>query len=309
MDWLARKGVDISNSYTLFNSDIALPNSQLQGKEDNLALFNKTQWELLGFNIDVGIRYDWLKQTSQTQSITEDNVSGSLAFGRRLYEKLSVNYELASGFRYPTLSERYFSGVTPRGIIIGNEALESERSLGNQIGLTWQVADGVALHGSVYHYALTNYIERYRTDENSLTYRNLGNAHIVGVEAELNWRVNDRFSNQITLASQQGEDDAGETLSDIQPTQLSWIVLYYFSDFTISNSVSYTFDETDYSSSEQALESYTLWDISLDYQASDNLNLAFVLNNLLNEEYRASLDDLAPLQPERSIKLSANWQF
>ena len=44
---------------------------------------------------------------------------------------------LGSGLRFPSLPERFFSGVTPRGFVTGNPELEAERSLSTDLALRY----------------------------------------------------------------------------------------------------------------------------------------------------------------------------
>ena len=48
--------------------------------------------------------------------------------------------EAGTGFRFPTLSELYFNGVTPRGDTLGNPRLEPETNRALQLSVAWEQA-------------------------------------------------------------------------------------------------------------------------------------------------------------------------
>ncbi|WP_141235539.1 TonB-dependent receptor [Pseudoalteromonas sp. NBT06-2] len=56
-----------------------------------------------------------------------------------LSENLKFHSEFSTGFRFPTLSELYFNGETPRGTTLGNINLEPETSRTLGIALTYQI--------------------------------------------------------------------------------------------------------------------------------------------------------------------------
>jgi iron complex outermembrane receptor protein len=53
--------------------------------------------------------------------------------------RLSLN--IANGYRFATLEERFFSGVTAQGEVVGNPDLGSERSFGIDLGHAWTGTD------------------------------------------------------------------------------------------------------------------------------------------------------------------------
>ncbi len=314
IDWLARKGVSIGSEYELFQPQdeltVELLANELTGEEDNLAIYNKNQWQFGSTQLSLSFRYDWLQQQSGEYSdVTEQEFNAAFTANVPLSTSLNMGFELANGFRYPTLSERFFNGSTPRGLILGNQDLVPETSLGIQTSFDWQVSTAVEVRSAFYHYELDNYIERYRLNDDLLSYRNLSEAEISGLELEVYWFVNDNLEQQLKFQQQNGHDNQSQRLDDLLPKKLSWSILASFNDLSITNSLSHYFSADRVGSSEAERERYTLWDMSLSYQLSSAQSISLVLNNIANQSYYGSLDEDASLQPKRSIKLSTTWHF
>ena len=73
---------------------------------------------------------------------------------------MTLTGQVSRGFRDPTLSERYYRGVTGRGFVTGNPDLDPERSLQYDVALRrpGRVRFGLYL----YRYEIRDLVERYR---------------------------------------------------------------------------------------------------------------------------------------------------
>jgi iron complex outermembrane receptor protein len=314
VDWLSRKGVKIDSEYELFQQQQSLtPDlliSDFSGNQDNLAVFNNNQWQLGNAKFALSFRLDWLEQKStEHRNVSEQAFSSALSAAIPLLDTLDVTFELANGFRYPTLSERFFNGSTPRGLVVGNDSLKPETSFGKQLGLTWLATDAIQLSSSFYHYDLDNYIERFRVDADTRSYRNLATAEIYGLELEAQWFVGDNLEHKFSYQEQTGKDDDHNVLDDLLPRKLSWNMMWNIKELSVNNTVSHHFKAVDVGSSEAERKAYTLWDLSLSYPFTPTQTVSLVVNNISDENYYGSLDEDASLQPKRSFKLSTTWLF
>jgi len=317
IDWLSRKGVRINGEHQLLDEMLAqetnlssqLIHNNIQGEEDNVAIFSKQNWQAGKAHIGLGLRYDWIKQATNKDSKTDNNLSASLSLHYPMRSGLDIDLEIANGFRYPSLSELFFAGITPRGFIQGNNNLKAESSLGTQISINWQEQEHLSLHGTFYHYELDNYIERYQLDDETLSYRNVDSAQIDGFEAELRWYMNDHIEHHLAYQQQKGIGNQQQPLADLHPRKMSWVMLSTYNNITLANSVSYHFTVDRAAVSEVKRESFLLWDLSVNYEYTDQQTVILALTNISNESYYGSLDKAASLQPERSMRISINWQF
>lgn len=325
IDWLAREGVSISNEYDHVNN-------HLQGSENNVALYSTNTWHWGKAHVNLGLRYDWLQQSGHNAGLLADaallvdaehslaaeylkakqsdaNLSASLSFSFPINSALDIGLDIANGFRYPTLSERFFNGPTPRGLLQGNTDLKPEKSLGSQLSLNWLASHALKLHGAVYYYDLENYIERYRVNEELRTFRNRDDSKIYGIEAELEWQTSTKTTHFLSYQQQWGKNSQGERLNDLSPPTLSWKALVAFNTISFANAVNYYFNTDKVGPSETPRNSYAIWNASIDYLWSDDVSLRLAINNITDKNYYANLDEDAPLQPERNIRLSTKWLF
>jgi len=314
VDYLARKGVKINSRYDLLNSNpetnVSLIANKLEGSEDNLALYNKSSWSLGKANLSYSLRYDWIKQQGgEQQSDYDSQLNASFSIKYPLTESMNMELDIANGFRYPTLSERFFNGSTPRGFIQGNESLKPETSVGSQLVVNWQGYDNLSVYSAVYYYDLENYIERYRIDDEMLSYRNLTSASIYGFETELRWYQSDYVEHHFSYQQQAGEDKHSNTLDDLNPTKLSWTVIMEYGSWSFANSLIHYLKMDEVGGSESPRSSFELWNVSFEYQLSDKQTVDLIINNLTDQNYSASLDEDAALQPERSFRLSTTIRF
>ena len=86
-------------------------------------------WDSLEF----AARYDHLQQSSERGGqVSADNANASFSASLPMQSDMVLALSVANGFRYPTLSERFFDG-NPRGEVQGNQTLAQERSVGGQM--------------------------------------------------------------------------------------------------------------------------------------------------------------------------------
>lgn len=314
VDWLSRKGVKITSDYRLFNADLTTQsermNNEMAGKEDNLGLYGKSAWQWQDTTFDLGVRYDWIKQHNQLAYSTVDRkLNASFAILQPVSEQLSIGLDIATGFRYPTLTERFFLGKTPRGLIAGKHELKPESSIGSQLAVTWFPHDQVRVYGAVYDYQLDNYIEGYEPSDEQISYKNLDKAALYGFETELQWYQNSMIEHTLSYQQQSGNDNSGQRLAGLHPKKLAWNMLLTLQDWTVVNAIRYYLPAKKVGDSELARDRFMVWDISFEHQINTTQSVSLSAHNITNKAYYASLDDDAPFQPKRHVKLSTRWQF
>lgn len=166
-----------------------------------------------------GIRADFLAVRNRggyfgDRSRTDTAWSGHAAITARLAAMLTLTMQGARGFRDPTLSDRYFRGVSGRGFVIGNPDLDPERSTQFDGALRWRHGrQSMALLG--YHYSINDLVERYRAGAD-FQFRNRGRAEVKGLEIELASELPRGLALQISGAFARGEaTDDNTPLDDI----------------------------------------------------------------------------------------------
>ncbi|NMP30013.1 TonB-dependent receptor [Thalassotalea sp. M1531] len=309
LDWTSRRGVSISEEEQAFNGSINYATQLVDGQQDNLALYSDWYWQIKSLQLSAGVRYDYIHQTEfiNNQSKIDNNVSANFSIAMPI-DSHSLQLEFASGFRFPTLSELFFSGETPRGTTIGNVDLLPERSLGAQLSGRLSLSSNLSASFATYYYQLDDYIERYHIADNVRSYRNLAQADLYGAELEVNWQVNDSLQLDFSAQRQFGENNDDENLSDIMPAKVSWSTHWYWQDHTLENDFIWALNQEHIGTGEVKRDSYFLWNFSFSSKLSPEISLAVYGENLTDEIAYATADEDAPQIIGRTIGMKFVWQ-
>lgn len=236
------------------------------------------------------------------RSNTETPLSGHFALTFTPVSSLTLAAQIASGYREPTLSDRYFRGVSGRGFVIGNPDLEPERSLQLDASARWQ--RGRNTFGlSLYDYTITDLIERYRAARD-FRFRNRGEASIRGIELEAAVPVATSllFTATATVARGEAVDD-DQPLDDI-PGPNAHVGVRWGEDKLYAFLHSFWYAEDDRPGPvETERPSYTTFDLGAGYRMYQGLELRLQARNILNQEYAGSPDENAAQAPGRSVTL------
>jgi len=309
VEWVGRRGVKISEQEYNQNKTLTFSNSLLEGSQDNYSLFLDNHWQLNKFKFMAGLRYDNINQTNllTNTSRQDSKLNSSLSATYLISEKLNFHGEFGTGFRFPTLSELYFNGETPRGTTLGNINLESETSNSFSIDMAYQF-DNSQLLISTYTQILDNYIQRYRINSELRSYQNIEKASIKGIEVSYEFQITDNFTHQISFQKQTGTDAANEILADLAPTSWTLASQWFLNNSNILNNFSYKQHKSDFADGEQALKSTLLWDLKWQYNINDQFQISLSANNLLDELYYGSSDEDADFQPGRTFGIALSYQ-
>lgn len=313
-DWLSRLSVDIHETELDLANHINFSKQVVDGRQDNFGLFSDLYWQFDNTLVSAGARYDVISQRQYIEDAeTSDNqLNASLSIRHQLSPIQAISIEWATGFRFPTLSELYFEGETPRGTTLGNAALKPEKSNGIQakwmksFSATWQI------DAESYYYQLDNYIERYSVSEGIRSYRNLDKAKIYGAELKVSWQGNGNFSDVSMLWAGQyqiGKNNAGDYLADLLPGNVSWQITWLRNELSIVNQFKWQFSHSKVGSGELPRNSALLWELSASLQISDDLVASVYGNNLTNEDIYATADEDSALIQGRVIGIKLDWQF
>lgn len=221
------------------------------------------------------------------------------------FNGVSGTLQIASGYREPTLSDRYFRGVSGRGFVTGNPDLEPERSLQFDGSVRWSGARSrVALYA--YDYRIRNLVERYRAGADFF-FRNRGEADVRGVELEAATRLLHDLEWQIGGAIARGEDvDTHDALDDISGpvlhTSLRWAAQSASAFITAS-----AFGRDDRPGPvETERPGYAEIDIGAGWRFSPMLEVRVVVRNATDTYRAGSPDEVAAFAPGRSVMIGIN---
>ena len=309
LEAVSRYNLHATNSYTSYDmsgdptkvvTEVAIEDAN----QLDLAVFADFETPLVKdrLSLSAGLRGDavWSKNVAGyfgDREATDTAPSGMAALAWTPLPETSVTAQWAHGFRMPTLSDRYYRGVSGRGFVIGNPDLVPETS--NQWDLAVRSRVGPAhLAAYGYYYLIYDLVERYRKGADYV-FRNRGTAEIYGGELEAGFLLAPGYSLQFfgTWVRGSARED-GAPLADIpplnggisfdaRPVDRLWIRAR-FAVFARDDRPGPT---------EIVTPGYGIVDLSAGYRLLRGLEARVVLGNLLNKEYPGTPDELGVPAP------------
>lgn len=262
----------------------------------------ETKWQM-------GTRLIHNQQSNHNQASSSDNaVTGFIGLSTPVSSHALLTANIGTGIRFPTVSERFYTGTTGRGEVLGNPELAKERSVSFDVG--WQYGDRDKQYSvNLYHQKVTDYIERIEVSPGMLTYRNLTNAVINGVELDSNFVLNQNWQLGLGGMYIKGEDQANNSVSDIPASRLQGRTKYQTGDWSVDLSLQYRFSRDDFGSGEKATPAAWVGKVAFEHELNDNFNVSVFVDNVLDEEYFSSSDDVAPYAEGRNfgVRLTKSW--
>lgn len=244
------------------------------------------------------------------QSTSHGALSGFLALRADLWRGVALTGQLSRGFRDPTLSDRYYAGLSGRGIVFGNSDLTPERSLQSDLSLRY---DGDGVHGGLYayRYRISDLIERYEEGEDLYFFRNRGEATLSGVEFEVQVGTpNAPFLLDVAAGLIHGVTDDGAALDGVPPANFRAGLRRRLPAQSFAEVVLLAFAaDRDPGPTEAAMDAYARLDAAVGFPLSGGAELRFSGRNLLNAAYPISADSRAVLAPGRSLVGTIVWNL
>ncbi|MHC9510996.1 TonB-dependent receptor [Kangiella sp. M94] len=277
--------------------------------ERELATFATLNWFWADTKWQMGTRLINNHQSNRgNASISDNAITGFLGLSKPLSANTMLTANVGTGIRFATVSERFYTGTTGRGEVIGNPDLSKERSLSLDLGVQYGTHDK-QFSLNVYHQKVSDYIERIELSPGLLTYRNLNNGVIYGAEFDSNFVINQQWQLGLGGMLVKGKDDDGSTLSDIPANRLQGRARYFANGWSLDFSLQYRLSKDDFGSGEKATPAAWISRIAFKQELSDNFNWSMFVDNAFDEEYFSSSDDVAPYAEGRSfgVRLTKSW--
>lgn len=308
LDYFGRRRINIKEtSLNLLTQQQSFSQSLNDGQENEVALYGTLDWAWQSVAMKAGTRVSYFDQKTKT-SHTQTNTawSGFINLSYPINNAFEFTADFATSYRFPTLSERFFTGTTGRGAVIGNPNLKKESAHNIDLGLGW-IGENMSLASHIFQLNVQDYIERVEVSEDLLTFVNLNNGRIIGLELSGDYTFNAQWDLDWQGHIMRGEDNNGKPLADIPSNRFSLGLNHHYSKWTTQLHIEFLAHKNKIGNSEQKRDASTLLSAAVRYQASPNWSISFSANNLLNEKYFASSDKKSALAPERSLALSFSW--
>ena len=313
-EYYGRHGVDaFEQDFDAAGNRVATRNSLNDASLDEAAGYGSLLWRIPGATLSAGGRYTWQGQQNTGFDDVDDTAwSGFVGAAVPLPAGLQITGNVGTGLRFPSLSERFFTGTTGRGDVVANPNLDPERSLSADLGLSW-FGNSLFVAGHVFRNEIDDYIERIRLPSGARTFVNLTSGTLEGVEVEGSWQMADGWSLSLGAHSIDGEDDAGRALSDVPPDRIDLTLAASpragLADGRLGFQVRAEARDgvDDPGSGEVAIDGAFLVEASATWELTEDLDVSLRGTNLTDETYLPTADDLAVPAPGRGVGLSLAW--
>lgn len=222
---------------------------------------------------------------------------------------VSLTGQLSRGFRDPSLSDRYFAGISGRGFVTGNPDLMPESATQWDFALRESNGD-VRWTIFAYRYMFHDLIERYEESDGLFFFRNRGEATLTGLEFELQANVAKTYYVELAAQTSRGIADDTNPLDDVPTTNLSVELRRDFGARYYGQVRVAVFAQDERAGpTERPVGSFAFMDLGLGVRIRDGLRLRLSLDNLFDQSYPISADARSVRAPGRSLQATIVAEF
>lgn len=320
VDYFARRSMNDKNTEWRYNEAGGLisrteETSLLEARRDNLGLYIDDKIQVSSsISLNVGARFDFIRTGNEAyQGGDIRNDQAVTAYVGSIYQ-LSPHFSLLANigraFRFPTISELFYTGLTGRGTVFGNPDLKPEKSLNMDLGFRYLQGK---YYGSLYLFrnSVSDMIRKYRregTDE--YFYKNLAEGYIQGIEGEFYFWLIRNFEIFLSFHHMMGkETTSAQPLNYIPPTRLNLRTKFSPGNFWVEPRVVLQAAKENPGPLEIEIDEYALLDTVVGCRLSENFSLMAIGKNLLNQTYRFSADEKGVDAPGRSLVMKVLLSF
>jgi iron complex outermembrane receptor protein len=306
VEFLGRRNVDAFDASTnIDNRRYTLRDA----RENGWSLFAISDWAVAPeVALEFGARHSAIDQKQAGAQLDDGDTAftAGAVWTPDAAHRLSLN--IANGYRFATLEERFFSGVTAQGEVVGNPDLGSENSFGIDLGHAWT---GTEWHSEVHLWRtkVDDLIQLTTVAPGINGFENVSEARLWGAEALLGWTPTDAFSLRTSVAVVRSKDlRTGNPLFGSPPVTAEIEARHRFGDaFSLAGRYMHRWAMDRPGFEEVARDSVDLVDAEFDYDLGGGLGVGVYVQNLFDENHFATADALSALAPERSFGLHLTW--
>ena len=281
----------------------------------NLAPFLSAELPVNSYlSLWAGARWDQVSSSSRGSLGNFDRInrafSGFLAVVARPLPPLQLTAQLSRGFREPTLSDRYFQGISGRGLIHGNPNLVPETSRQWDVSARWSGSDW-RWDLFLYRYQIRQLVERFEAEPQHFYFHNRGSALLTGVEAELHRHIGEGMSLGIGGHASAGRTrEDGSPLDDVPAPSITLIIGKTLGSRSHLRLQGRTFArDSGAGPTETPTPGFATLDLSWSWLLDSRTQLRFLVRNLTDKDYPASPDRWSVPAPGRSLLLSLMYNL
>lgn len=284
-------------------------NYSLRNASENLwSAFGLVDWQLDDqLKLEAGVRTSRVSQSLSGASSSSSDSAFNLGavWNPDSRQRLSLN--LASGYRFPTLEERFYTGVTPQGEIVGNPDLGSEHSLGIDLGYGLKLGRWQA-QTNLWRTDVEDLIQLYEVAPGVNGYTNVGEAQLHGFELSVGVQATKALQLSASAAIVRSKNElTGEPLYGAPPVTYTFDARHALGPGSLGLLYQHRarMDRPGFEEVERA--SVDLVDLDYKLPLGKHWNLQLYARNALDKTYWATPDELSALAPERSVGFNLRW--
>lgn len=308
LDYQYRSGVKSLEKINNLKNDSSIFNVNLNGKQYDTAIYADVNHKIKDLIVSLGTRGNLIKQSAINNiSYKDTHITNFTSLAYELNNNYMINLAVNRSFRFPTLSERFYTGTTGRGQTIGNQNLKSEVALNKELSINYQLKQD-NFKFAIFENKIENYIERVHLSDNVRTYQNVKTAKLKGMEFSFYQTIYKNLSYQMSGHFLKGEDDYGNALANITPNKLQMILNYQETGYRFNVSIKHRFNKTRIAKGEQILKNINVVNVKYIYDLDDNISLSVWVDNLFNEDYFITSDNKSVKSTQRQIGFGINWR-
>lgn len=214
---------------------------------------------------------------------------------------------LSSGYRFPTLEERFFTGATAQGEVEGNPNLATEHSTGIDLGYGWSSGPwDVRTH--VWSMDVDDLIQLAAAGPDQDRYVNIGSARLHGAEVELDWDPTGPWALRMTAANTRGKDRTRQDpIYGIGPPNAALEAAYERDAWSLGARYAHRQAMRRPGFEEVRRDAVDTLDAELRWRPSAQWQMRAYARNLADRRYFATADVLSALAPGRSFGFALTW--
>lgn len=301
-EWFSRQNLRINNiARPLDQGDDAASSTMPldNGSRSDYSLFLTLQYSpIKQWSFNGGIRYTYFDINADTDNGYMEKNSGSYSFfvgvTHKITPTLSTFINVARAYRFPSLSESFYTGLTGRKYVIGNPLLEPETSWNIDAGLKYGSSKlGIGFY--LFTNRVDHLIERYRNEDNIYTYDNIHRGTLYGGEIELLYRPVEKvqlFGHFFYYRGRSSRTD--DPLNDIPAPRFKIGAKFFIGRLWIETDYLHSFKKSDPGPAEVLNKAYHLLDVKSGMYINSYLFIYMKISNLFNQTYYANPDPDIP---------------
>ncbi len=309
LDWFGRRGVEARETEEDFRRGVTFDSFTLDGEQDELAAYGALRWSWGSASLQAGSRFTWHEERQAGTSGRNDTaITGFVGLVQPLGHGFELKANAGTGLRFPSLSERFFSGTTGRGTVIGSPDLEAEESVNLDLGLAWY-GERAYVSAVVFRQSIDEFIERVDVSPGVRTFENLTAGEIVGLELESFVQLDPSWRISLSGHLMDGEEHGtGRSLADVPPHRVETGLDFTRGRWHANLALQHRFSKDDPAATEKPMAAVDLVSAAIELEVRPGWKLALRARNLLDETYFNAADVDAPLSPGRSLGLGLVWE-